>query len=142
MDPIVNWYGGVPHPHSRFGRFTTDETLSMCAELGAVSMDLIGQPTHDASLDLLATSFAAVCERAAELGAQAHLEFTPISAIRDLAAGWDIVCTADRPNGGLLFDTWHFFRSRPDLAAIPAAESARLGDARVRQVVAAATTTA
>jgi sugar phosphate isomerase/epimerase len=115
MDPIVNWYGGTPHPKSRFGHFSSDDTLRMSEELGAVAMNLIGQPTHDASLDLLATSFAAVCDRAAEFGADAHLEFTPISAIADLAAGWDIVRAADRPNGGLLFDTWHFFRSAPDL---------------------------
>lgn len=115
IDPIVGWYGGTPHPNSRFGRFSSDDTLRMSAELGVVSMNLIGQPTHDASRDQLASSFAAVCDRAADFGAQAHLEFTPITAIADLAAGWDIVGAADRPNGGLLFDTWHFCKGTPDL---------------------------
>jgi sugar phosphate isomerase/epimerase len=115
MDPIVGWYGGVPHPNSRFGRFSSDDTIRMSAELGAVALNLIGQKTHDASLDHLATSFAAVCDRAADFGAQAHLEFTPITAITDLSAGWDIVRSADRPNGGLLFDTWHFCKGTPDL---------------------------
>ena len=115
IDPIVGWYGGTPHPNSRFGRFSSDDTLRMSAELGVVSMNLIGQPTHDASRDQLASSFAAVCDRAADFGAQAHLEFTPITAIADLAAGWDIVRAADRPNGGLLFDTWHFCKGTPDL---------------------------
>jgi len=139
MDPIVNWYGGTPHPASRFGRFSSDDTLRMCAELGAVSMNLIGQPTHDASLDLLATSFATVCDRAADFGAEAHLEFTPISAIADLAAGWDIVRTADCANGGLLFDTWHFFRGTPDLellARIPGERilSVQVSDAAAEQL--------
>ena len=34
----------------------------------------------------------------------------------------DLVRAADRPNGGLVFDTWHFFRGEPDfevLAGIP-----------------------
>jgi sugar phosphate isomerase/epimerase len=115
MDPIVGWYGGLPHPNSRFGRFSSDDTVRMSAELGAVAMNLIGQKTHDASLDHLASSFAAVCDRAADFGAQAHLEFTPITAITDLTAGWDIVRTAGRPNGGLLFDTWHFCKGNPDL---------------------------
>jgi sugar phosphate isomerase/epimerase len=115
MDPIVGWYGGSPHPNSRFGRFSSDDTIRMSAELGAVSMNLIGQRTHDASLDQLASAFAAVCDRAADFGAQAHLEFTPITAITDLAAGWDVVRTANRPNGGLLFDTWHFGKGTPDL---------------------------
>jgi len=118
IDPIVGWYGGTPHPASRFGRFSTDDTLRMSADLGAVAMNLIGQPTHDASLDQLAPAFAAVCDRAADFGAQAHLEFTPISAITDLATGWDIVRTADRPNGGLLFDTWHFCKGAPDLGLL------------------------
>jgi len=139
MDPIVNWYGGIPHPASRFGRFSSDETLRMSAELGVVSMNLIGQPTHDASPELLATSFAAVCDRAADFGAQAHLEFTPISAIADLAAGWEIVRTADRSNGGLLFDTWHFFRGTPDLellARIPGDRifSVQVSDAPAEQL--------
>jgi len=139
MDPIVNWYGGTPHPASRFGRFSSDNTVRMCAELGAVSMNLIGQPTHDASLDRLAASFASVCDRAAEFGAEAHLEFTPISAITDLGAGWDIVRTADRPNGGLLFDTWHFFRGTPDLellARIPGERifSVQISDAPAEQL--------
>jgi sugar phosphate isomerase/epimerase len=115
IDPVVGWYGGAPHPNSRFGRFSSDDTLRMSAELGVVAMNVIGQHTHDASLDQLAAAFAVVCDRAADFGAQVHLEFTPITAITDLAAGWDVVRTADRPNGGLLFDTWHFCKGTPDL---------------------------
>jgi sugar phosphate isomerase/epimerase len=139
MDPVVNWYGGAPHPGSRFGRFSTDDTLRMSAETGAIAMNLIGQPAHDATLDELATAFAAVCDRAAGIGAQAHLEFTPITAIVDLAAGWDIVRTAGRANGGLLFDTWHFFRGNPDLdllARIPGDRifSVQVADARAERL--------
>lgn len=122
MDPLVGWYGGTPHPGSRFGRFSPDDVLRMSAEVGATDINMIGQPTHDASLDLLATSFAAVCDRAADIGARAMLEFTPITAITNLADGWDVVRTADRPNGGMLFDTWHFSRGDADLdllASIP-----------------------
>ena len=34
-----------------------------------------------------------------------HLEFMPISGVPDLETAWAIVSEADRPNGGLLFDT-------------------------------------
>lgn len=115
MDPLVGWYGGTPHPGSRFGRFSPDDVLRMSATVGATDINMIGQPTHDASLDLLATSFAGVCDRAAEFGARAMLEFTPITAIVNLADGWDVVRAADRPNGGMLFDTWHFSRGDADL---------------------------
>jgi sugar phosphate isomerase/epimerase len=42
--------------------------------------------------------------------------------VRNLRTAWDLVRAADRPNGGLVFDTWHFFRGEPQfdvLAGIP-----------------------
>jgi sugar phosphate isomerase/epimerase len=52
-----------------------------------------------------------------------HLEFIPFTGIRDLAAAWEIVRGADRPNGGLVMDAWHYFLGRPDdalLRTVPA----------------------
>ncbi len=60
----------------------------------------------------LAAAFGDLCDRAADQGMLVHLEFTPFSGIPDLATAWDVVHTADRPNGGLVFDTWHYFRGR------------------------------
>lgn len=40
--------------------------------------------------------------------------FMPILSIPDLSAGWAIVQAANRSNAGLCFDTWHYFRSKPD----------------------------
>jgi len=139
MDPLVNWYGGTPHPASRFGRFAADETLRMCEDVGAVSLNAIGQPVHDASIDSLATAFAAVCDRVSGFGAELTLEFTPISAIATLSQGWDIVRTADHPSGGLLFDTWHYVRGSPDdglLERIPGDRifSVQVSDARPDQL--------
>jgi sugar phosphate isomerase/epimerase len=34
--------------------------------------------------------------------------------VRDLATAWEIIGLADRPNAGLLIDSWHFFRSGAD----------------------------
>ena len=90
----------------------------MSAQIGAVQLNLIGHHTHDASIDQLAAAFAAMCDRAGDIGADALLEFTPITAIADLATGWDIVRQAARPNGGLLVDTWHLLRGTPDLALL------------------------
>ncbi|MEZ5227924.1 MAG: sugar phosphate isomerase/epimerase [Acidimicrobiales bacterium] len=131
MDPLVNWYGGDPHPGSRFGRFSADDTLRMCENVGAVSVNIIGQPEHDATLDQLVTAFAAVCDRVREIGAEATLEFTPISAIATLSQGWDIVRAADHPSGGLLFDTWHFDRSGGDLATLASVPGDRIFSVQV-----------
>jgi sugar phosphate isomerase/epimerase len=70
----------------------------------------------------LAVAFGDLCDRAAAHGILVHLEFTPFGGIPDLAAAWDVVRAADRPNGGLVFDTWHYLRGRRDdalLAEIP-----------------------
>ncbi len=137
LDPIVGWYGGTPHPGSRFGRYSTDQTLIWAEQLGAVAVNLIGQSVHDVSMETLVGAFGAVCDRAAGFGAQAHLEFTPITAITDLASGWDIVRHADRTNGGLLFDTWHFFRSVPDLVLLEQIPGDRIFSVQVSDALAA-----
>ena len=63
-----------------------------------------------------------LCDRAAEHGLLVHLEFLPWSAFPNLSSAWDVVRLADRPNGGVLVDTWHCARSDTtlaDLTAIP-----------------------
>jgi sugar phosphate isomerase/epimerase len=66
----------------------------------------------------LASAFGDLCDRAADQGVLVHLEFTPFSGIPDLATAWDVVRAADRSNGGLVFDTWHYFRGRRDDALL------------------------
>jgi sugar phosphate isomerase/epimerase len=41
-----------------------------------------------------------------------------MTAVADVAAAWRIVRDADRLNGGLVFDTWHFFRGSADYDAL------------------------
>jgi sugar phosphate isomerase/epimerase len=115
LDPVMNWYGGAPRADSRFARFSADEALAMAEALRVESITVIGQATSDLPPDEVAGPFGAVCDRAAGFGARVHLEFIPMTAITDLASAWAIVEGADRPNGGVLFDTWHFFRGDPDL---------------------------
>jgi sugar phosphate isomerase/epimerase len=70
------------------------------------------------SLDEAAAAFARLCDRAAEHGLLVHLEFLPWSRIPDLATAWQVVHAADRPNGGIMLDAWHYFRSAPDGALL------------------------
>jgi sugar phosphate isomerase/epimerase len=66
-------------------------------------------------------AFARLCDRAARHGLQVALEFVPYTSIPDLRTAARIVEEADRVNGGLCVDTWHFFRGDPrfeDLAAV------------------------
>lgn len=76
------------------------------------------------TLDDAAEAFAGVCDRAAEHGLAAAIEFLPeMSNIPDAATAMQIVTRAGRPNGGVCLDCWHHFRGANDddmLRAIPA----------------------
>ena len=122
MDPVMNWYPDrVPSP-SRFAGVSTGDALRMCEALGVTSLTAIATASSDVPVAELAGYFGRVCDRAADFGAQVHLEFMPFTVVPSLRIAWDLVRGADRPNGGLVFDTWHFFRGEPDfdvLAGIP-----------------------
>jgi sugar phosphate isomerase/epimerase len=116
MDPVMNWYGD-PSGGTKFTPFSLDEVLSISETWGVVSINVLG-PMHDMPLQELVGPFGRICDRAADLGAQVFLEFMPMLGVKDLAGAWAIVQGAERPNGGILFDTWHFFRSNPDFALL------------------------
>ena len=79
---------------------------------------------YTGTLDDAAEAFAGVCDRAAEHGLAAAIEFLPeMSNIPDAATAMQIVTAAGRANGGICLDCWHHFRGAADdgmLRAVPA----------------------
>jgi sugar phosphate isomerase/epimerase len=126
MDPIMNWHAVRRPSRLPHANFSTQAVLGMCEALNAVSMSAIAASTTAAAPDVMAENFAALCDAAAEIGAGVHLEFMPMSAVPDLKTAWRIVRLADRANGGLTFDTWHFFRSTPDFELLESVPGARI----------------
>jgi len=122
IDPVMNWYPDREPSPSRFAGVSADDALRMCEALGVVSLSAIATAHSDLPVPELAGPFGVLCDRAAGFGAQVHLEFIPFTVVRTLRTAWDLVRAAEKPNGGLVFDTWHFFRGDPDydvLAGIP-----------------------
>jgi sugar phosphate isomerase/epimerase len=122
VDPVMNWYPDREPSPSRFAGVSTDDALRICEALGVTSLSAIATASSDVPVPDLAGYFGRLCDRAAGFGARVHLEFIPFTIVRTLPIAWDLVRAADRPNGGLVFDTWHFFRGEPDfevLAGIP-----------------------
>src|SRR5262249_18465101 len=73
-------------------------------------------------LGAAAAEVAAVCDRAARLGVRCFVEFYPWTSLGDFGTAWEIVRRADRSNGGIMFDTWHHYRSggtANDLRRVP-----------------------
>ena len=90
-----------------------------------IGVQHLNVPMFDAHpLGDLVEPFAALCDRAARHDVLVGFEFLPYSHVRTIGEVWQVVSTASRPNGGITFDLWHWFRSggRPaDLADVPAA---------------------
>lgn len=97
-----------------------DEFADVARVLGARSVTVIEVPGIPVREDLAAAarSFAAVCDKAADVGAVAHVEPFGWSGIPDLPTAWEIVERAAHPAGGLLLDTWHALRG-PDRLGLP-----------------------
>lgn len=97
-----------------------DHSAEACLEL-VTSLDLrsilaVGVFDHGAVAHAeLVAGFADLCDRAAEIGVPVNLEFMPFWGIPDLASALRILQDADRPNSGLMLDTWHFANSGADL---------------------------
>ena len=74
-------------------------------------------------LDDAVRDFRELCDVAAEESVRVALEFNGVAKqVRSLAVGLDVVDQANRPNGGLLVDSFHFFvggSSLPDIDRIP-----------------------
>ena len=133
LDAVLNWHGcprtGWPFAgRSDPAGYQTDldEVLGMCEALQVVAMNAVGPATCDRPIADLAEPFSRLCDRAAAFGAQVTLEFVPMLAVDSLTAAWSIVSGADRDNGGLVLDTWHFFRAGPDFATLEAIPAGRI----------------
>jgi sugar phosphate isomerase/epimerase len=94
-----------------------EQFLTIADVLGARSLTVL-EPwfvpiASDRDLERAAEGFATLCDRAAEVGVVAHLEAYPWSGVPDSRTAFEIVRRANRPNGGIVVDTWHLWRG-PD----------------------------
>jgi sugar phosphate isomerase/epimerase len=131
LDPAWWWLPGAAdvhiapeHDQERIFRYTERELFAVADAVGARSLNAVDVFGGAWSLDEAATAFAGLCDRAADHGLLVHLEFLPWSRIPDLKKAWQVVAAADRPNGGIMVDAWHYFRGEPDgalLRSIPGA---------------------
>ena len=120
LDPFTKWTpswnppDGLSKDDLAFLNVDEGDFFRMGEALGIESMSVIEPFMNAFPQDALVESFAAICDKAAQNGWRVHLEFMPTSSIDSLATAWEIVKEADKPNGGLVFDMWHYFRSDPD----------------------------
>jgi sugar phosphate isomerase/epimerase len=123
LDAFATWYPGEP---TEDGVASPDDMLRFAEETGARSMTMntpYGRPP--APLEEVADALGRFADRAAQLDLLLHLEQIPTSVVPDIPTAWDIVRAVDRPNAGLVLDTFHLARSGctvEELAAIDPAK--------------------
>jgi len=83
-----------------------------------VNVGELNVPGAAPPIPVMAERFGELCDRFAEQRTRVAFEFLPWTAVADLATAWEIVRRAGRPNGGVLLDTWHYFRGNPDDALL------------------------
>jgi sugar phosphate isomerase/epimerase len=112
VEAVGDWLGPAPADQPKFldHVYPAKTYLDIAAALGARTVVAVhfGAP---APIDLAVTRFIDLCDAAAGCDLDIALEFPSFATISDVSAAWDIVRLADRPNGGLLIDTWHHRRS-------------------------------
>ena len=132
LDTVTGW-APVRYPSGasaelveRFD-FSVAEALDLAADIGAERLlALPGYEVGDVPLDVAVEGFADLCDRAAERGLWIDLEALPMFGLPTLADAWEVLRLADRPNSGLLLDTWHFARGGPDLDLLRSIPGERL----------------
>jgi sugar phosphate isomerase/epimerase len=94
--------------------------FELASELGAEEVLAVAYTDDPIDLDVAARGFAYTCDLAARDGLGIVLEFLPWT--------WSVVTAADRDNGGLVIDTWHWQRQPggPDLATLRSIPGSRI----------------
>jgi sugar phosphate isomerase/epimerase len=117
LDTLVTWLpGSAPSPDlSARDRLNfaagIDEFFEIAENLGAQSINLAQGTSPRLDFEQIVEAFIRVCDQAAEHGLMALLEFMPFSDVATLDDARAIVVAAQRPNAGIMFDSWHHFRS-------------------------------
>lgn len=128
-DPFVQWVpdfaipAGYPADYVAFIAHDEAFLYRMANAVGAEAVNCVEGLGKSYEPAALSDALGAFARRAARQGLRTAFEFMPISSVPDLASGWPIVQPLGSENVGLTFDTWHYFRSRPDpmlLETIPA----------------------
>lgn len=124
VGPLITWLpdsrvpDDLPADDPAVGGIGADEMFELAVALGAEVVTALALFNDRVDPQTGARTFAALCDRAAERALRIALEFIPGTGIPDLASAWEIVRGAARPNGGLVLDSWHFFRSVPDFGLL------------------------
>lgn len=124
LDPLATWVSdwqprGVSAEIVAYFDRPPDEFFRIAEALQVDKIHVVGAfRAGRYDTDFLIERYAMICDRAAENGLRCTIEAIPLYGLKTLAEVWEIVRGADRPNGGIVFDTWHYLRAGRDDAQL------------------------
>lgn len=123
---LFDWCRG--DERAAFARRVEDQLYAVADAFGARHMNVgdINPSGEHVALEVVAERFAAVCDRAAVHGLLVAIEFLPWTDIPDAITAWEIARRAGKSNGGILVDSWHYFRGSTDATQLRAIPSDRI----------------
>ena len=117
LDPLSNWnprWLPTNMDASYIDDFDIEATefFDLCEQLGIRYCSLNATFAEDIyTADEVVEHYASTCDLAARYDVTCDLENLPMWGVKTLRQAWSIVSSADRPNGGIVFDTLHYVRS-------------------------------
>jgi sugar phosphate isomerase/epimerase len=115
----TRWLEGVSNEEEELG-------FHLVTQFGARGLNCTALNAAFPGMEEAIAAFGAICDRASARGVRCHVEFVPWTEPHNLTSAWEIVRRADRRNGGLLFDTWHFYRSGGSAEDLPTVDPEKI----------------
>jgi sugar phosphate isomerase/epimerase len=129
VDPLISPFPALPPLKGltdylqRWFTVTEEQCFAIADSLGAPLLTVVHPLGGFVERNVMIDVIGGIAARAAPHGLGIALEFSPTSrALDNLSTALDIVACIGTPNVGVVFDTWHFYRSGgevADLAAVP-----------------------
>jgi sugar phosphate isomerase/epimerase len=125
IEAAGNWLAPAERG-SRWRQKTSDEEfIELGHAMGARTLVAthFGPPRPE---EEAAEAFARLCDMAAAADMNVALEFPAFATICDVQTAWQVARLADRPNAGILVDTWHHYRKGADDRALRGVPGSRV----------------
>lgn len=140
LELIGNW---LPEHDSAAGAFadivrptTPAKMLPLAQELSIRTVSVVELLGVAWDGRAIGQAFAVLCDRAADHGVRVAIEFVPTGAIADFGRALELVERADRANGGIMVDCWHFFRSGSSLEQLAGCPGDRIFSVQINDALA------
>jgi sugar phosphate isomerase/epimerase len=118
VEAAVSWCNGIDGADAAAVAGEAEFMADLGDAVGAEGLFAVSMEPGELDLAAAIAGFGQLCDVAAGRGLWVAIEFLPWSSIPNLTTARAIVEGAERDNGGLVVDAWHFTRSGSQLADV------------------------